>query len=80
MPLPEPKSFRSNRSAWSTRLLVLLATLATTACGAGSESKESASDSTEQGLETTLIAAGDTWKYLDNGSNQGTAWRATTFG
>jgi hypothetical protein len=26
-----------------------------------------------------LINSGDTWKYLDNGSNQGTAWRATAF-
>ena len=28
---------------------------------------------------TTLISQGATWKYLDNGSNQGTAWRATAF-
>jgi hypothetical protein len=28
---------------------------------------------------TQLIAAGGSWKYLDNGSNQGTAWRATSF-
>lgn len=28
---------------------------------------------------TTLIATGATWKYLDNGSNQGTAWRGTGF-
>jgi hypothetical protein len=27
----------------------------------------------------TLVAAGSTWKYLDNGSNQGTAWRASGF-
>jgi len=27
----------------------------------------------------TLIATGATWKYLDNGSNQGTAWRAAAF-
>jgi hypothetical protein len=27
----------------------------------------------------TLVAAGATWRYLDNGSNQGTAWRAGTF-
>jgi methionine-rich copper-binding protein CopC len=27
----------------------------------------------------TLIAYGSSWKYLDNGSNQGTAWRATGF-
>jgi hypothetical protein len=28
----------------------------------------------------TLVAAGSVWKYLDNGTNQGTAWRASTFG
>jgi hypothetical protein len=28
---------------------------------------------------TTLIARGSTWKYLDDGSNQGTAWRAVNF-
>ncbi len=27
----------------------------------------------------TLIATGSIWKYLDNGSNQGTAWRALAF-
>ncbi len=29
--------------------------------------------------ETPLVSAGSTWKYLDNGSNQGTAWRAASF-
>lgn len=29
--------------------------------------------------QTTLISYGSTWKYRDNGSNQGTAWRATGF-
>src|SRR4029453_10783367 len=29
--------------------------------------------------QTTLIAYGASWKYLDNGSNQGTAWRAVSF-
>lgn len=28
---------------------------------------------------TTLVPTGADWKYLDNGSNQGTAWRDTTF-
>lgn len=28
---------------------------------------------------TTLIPYGSNWKYLDNGSNQGTAWYGTTF-
>lgn len=29
--------------------------------------------------QTTLIATGTAWKYLDNGSNQGTAWYGTSF-
>src|SRR5215207_6162856 len=29
--------------------------------------------------DTTLVPTGAVWKYLDNGSNQGTAWRATSF-
>ncbi len=29
--------------------------------------------------DTTLVPTGATWKYLDNGSNQDTAWRATSF-
>jgi hypothetical protein len=29
--------------------------------------------------DTTFIEKGDVWKYLDNGSNQGTAWRASAF-
>src|SRR5262245_9205566 len=28
---------------------------------------------------TTLVSAGSSWRYLDNGSNQGTAWRASSF-
>ncbi len=28
---------------------------------------------------TTLIANGSNWKYKDDGSNQGTAWRSSTF-
>ena len=28
----------------------------------------------------TLVARGAVWRYLDNGSNQGTAWRAPGFG
>src|ERR1043166_5936719 len=31
------------------------------------------------GADTTLVPAGSTWKYLDNGSNQRTAWRAPGF-
>ncbi len=29
--------------------------------------------------QTTLIPYGSSWKYLDNGTNQGTAWRASAF-
>src|SRR5829696_4225438 len=29
--------------------------------------------------DTTLVPTGATWKYVDNGSDQGTAWRATAF-
>ncbi|MFT6861980.1 MAG: hypothetical protein ACJAVK_000534 [Akkermansiaceae bacterium] len=30
-------------------------------------------------VTTTYVDTGDVWKYLDDGSNQGTAWRAPTF-
>jgi hypothetical protein len=36
-------------------------------------------DRTTRAQSSTLVAAGAIWKYLDNGSNQGTAWRATAF-
>ena len=29
--------------------------------------------------QTTLVAQGSTWRYLDDGSDQGTAWRASAF-
>jgi len=29
--------------------------------------------------QTNFILSGDTWKYLDNGTDQGTAWRAVAF-
>jgi len=29
--------------------------------------------------QTTIFSFNSTWKYLDNGTNQGTAWRALTF-
>lgn len=31
------------------------------------------------GTTTELIASGSSWKYLDNGSNQGTAWRTPSY-
>ena len=30
-------------------------------------------------MNRTFIAAGSEWRYLDNGSNQGTKWRARLF-
>jgi hypothetical protein len=30
-------------------------------------------------LYASLVATGSVWKYLDNGTDQGTAWRATNF-
>ncbi len=30
-------------------------------------------------VTNTLVSKGSSWKYLDNGSNQGTAWRAPDF-
>ena len=35
--------------------------------------------STPPPVTETLVAAGSTWRYLDNGSNQGTAWSGRTF-
>jgi acid phosphatase type 7 len=29
--------------------------------------------------DTILVSTGATWRYLDNGTNQGTAWRASSF-
>jgi methionine-rich copper-binding protein CopC len=29
--------------------------------------------------QTTIVPYGTSWKYLDNGTNQGTAWRAVSF-
>lgn len=31
------------------------------------------------GVEQSLLLAGSTWRFLDNGSNQGTAWRDPAF-
>ena len=30
-------------------------------------------------ITSSLVSAGSTWRYLDNGSNQGNAWRASGF-
>ena len=39
----------------------------------------SASATTQPATQVSLIAAGSTWKYLDNGTDQGTAWRSSAF-
>src|SRR5205823_870853 len=41
--------------------------------------KLTASTSTSTTITSNLIAPGATWRYLDNGSNQGTAWSAMAF-
>jgi spore germination protein YaaH len=52
----------------------------------GNSSYSNSSDVTTAATEplpepsgSTLIPAGAIWRYLDNGSNQGTAWRAVSF-
>ncbi len=35
--------------------------------------------SSSRAAETTLVAVGSTWKYLDNGTDQGTAWQGGGF-
>src|SRR5215211_6624498 len=57
------------RRAWAVRLQLLLLFIAT--CGIFAAQAQAA--------DTTLVAAGSVWKYLDNGSNQGTAWLAASF-
>jgi hypothetical protein len=56
------------------------------ATNAGGDSGNSAADATTSPAPTpptsgpvTYIAMGGTWKFLDNGSNQGTLWRGTGF-
>ncbi|MGZ6953201.1 MAG: fibronectin type III domain-containing protein [Acidimicrobiia bacterium] len=44
---------------------------------AGNTSPSSGAVSTRTG--SVLVAAGSVWKYLDDGSNQGTAWRSTGY-
>ncbi|HKR05728.1 MAG TPA: fibronectin type III domain-containing protein, partial [Bacteroidia bacterium] len=52
-----------------------------TVCSSSSGNfSESASFTTLQNIITdSLILANGVWKYLDNGSNQGTSWRASSF-
>ena len=47
---------------------------------AGDSPYSNAANAVSLGTGTfTLIPVGATWKYLDNGTNQGTAWTATSF-
>lgn len=58
----------------STRLfrrLLPCAVVALVLAGPGTEAPRAQS--------SVLVATSATWKYLDNGSNQGTAWRASAF-
>ena len=52
------------------RLLILAATLVTLASHVSGPVRAQ---------QSVLVPSGAIWKYLDNGSNQGTAWRARTF-
>ena len=49
------------------------------ATNAGGDSPYSNVTSATTLSQTALIAAQSSWRYLDNGSNQGTGWRATGF-
>jgi hypothetical protein len=52
---------------------------ATNAAGASDNSNVDDATTAAAPLNETIIPAGSVWKYLDNGSNQGTAWRALGF-
>jgi hypothetical protein len=45
----------------------------------GYSNTASATTSSQSTGSVTYIPTGSTWKYLDNGTNQGTAWRAMAF-
>jgi hypothetical protein len=55
---------------------LVLAALAPLAC---QPAEPEGTSTISQALVTTLVAKKSSWKYLDNGSNQGTAWRGTGF-
>jgi hypothetical protein len=54
---------------------------ATNSLGDSAYSNTASATTAAQTSTTTqnLILSGDTWKYLDTGTNQSTAWRTTTF-
>ncbi|MBC8108014.1 MAG: metallophosphoesterase, partial [Anaerolineae bacterium] len=45
----------------------------------GQDKASTATIADDDGTSALLFAGGGTWKYLDDGSNQGTAWRAIDF-
>jgi len=49
------------------------------AAGNSTSPSNTASATTANSTVTTLIAAGSNWRYLDNGSNQGTGWSGLGF-
>ncbi|MBU1692980.1 MAG: hypothetical protein KJ726_08320 [Verrucomicrobia bacterium] len=74
----------TNGAAYRTRSSnVLVAGTATDAGGITSVVYSMAGAGSASGQATTgrveLVAAGATWKYRDDGSDQGTAWQVTTF-
>src|SRR5206468_4980294 len=46
---------------------------------ANSNTASATTQSSGTSSTVTFIPTGSVWKYLDNGTNQGTAWRATAF-
>jgi regulation of enolase protein 1 (concanavalin A-like superfamily) len=46
---------------------------------AGFSGTDSFTYAVTDGTTASLVPAGSAWKYLDNGTNQGTAWRASEF-
>lgn len=69
--LPNSSLVSTNRFARSARLRIVFTLILIVLGGLWTTEARAA--------ETTIVAAGSTWKYLDNGSNQGTAWRAPSF-
>lgn len=53
--------------------------MTTTTAAATTTSTISTTTTTVPGARTALVVPGSTWRYLDTGSNQGTAWRAASF-
>ena len=52
---------------------------ASNAAGASANSNWNSATTLGVAPAVTIIPQGSSWKYLDNGTNQGTGWRTTTF-